>query len=281
MLRSVGPSTGVERLQLRWFAFASICAAVVLPTAALLWSAAPIVRPLPALALTAMPVAAGIAILRYRLYDIDLVVSRTLVYGALTVILAGTYAATVVLIGAAVGHSSAWVTAGATLAVAAAFRPLRRHLQSAVDRRFNRARFDALQQMTTFLEDLRAGRADPEDIERVLREALRVEDLDVHLFLPDSGLAVDLSGTPVVDDPLDRRPRWPVRHAGTTLGTVIAPAELTQRGSLVASVLDAGALAVEIARLRVELRRQLEPTAPPEFLWLRGAVGGCGRRSLR
>ena len=251
-------SSGVERLQLRWFVFASVCAAVVLPTVALLWSVVPAVRPLTALALMAIPVAAGIAILRYRLYDIDLVISRTLTYAALSVCLAGTYAVAVVVIGAAAGHSSAWATAGATLAVAAAFGPLRRRLQDALDRRFNRARFDALQQMLRFLDDLRAGRTAPEDVQRVLRDALAVEDLDVRLLLPGTGLAVDLSGTPVVDDPGDGRERWPIRHAGTTLGTVVGPADLAQRGSLLPKLLNAGALAVEVARLRVELRRQLE-----------------------
>ncbi len=154
-------ATGVERLQLRWFVFASMCAAVILPVVALLWSVAPVVRPLTALALTAMPVGAAIGILRYRLYDIDVVISRTLAYGTLSVLLAGTYAATVVAIGAAVGRDSPWSTAGATLAVAAVFGPLRHRVQDAVDRRFNRARFDALQRMTAFLEDLRSGRASP------------------------------------------------------------------------------------------------------------------------
>jgi signal transduction histidine kinase len=258
LIQRLRHAAGIERLQLRWFAFVSLVAVIVLPTVALLWNVAPVVRPLTALVLTAMPVAACIAILRYRLYDIDLVISRTVAYSALTVTLAGTYAMAVVVIGAAVGRSSAWAAAGATLAVAAAFGPLRHRLQDAVDRRFNRARFDALQQMSQFLDDLRADRAAPEDVERVLRDALGVEDLEVRLLQPGSGLAVNLSGTPLVDDPRDGRERWPIRHAGTTLGAVVAPADLTQRGSLVPKLLDAAALAVEVARLRVELRRQLE-----------------------
>jgi signal transduction histidine kinase len=251
-------ATGVERLQLRWFVFASMCAAVILPVVALLWNVAPVVRPLTALALTAMPVGAAIGILHYRLYAIDLVISRTLAYGALTVLLASIYAATVVAIGAAVGHDSAWTTAGATLAVAAAFGPLRHRLQDALDRRFNRARFDALHRMTAFLDDLRADRAVPEDVEGVLRDALGVGALRVHLFLPDSNLAVDLAGSPVPDDPDDGRWRWPIRHAGTTLGTVVVPTAREERGSMIREVLDASVLAVEIARLRVGLRRQLE-----------------------
>jgi signal transduction histidine kinase len=251
-------SSGIERLQLRWFAFASVCAAVVLPTVALLWSVVPAVRPLTALALTAMPVAAGLAILRYRLYDIDLVISRTVAYATLTVLLAGTYAVAAVALGAAVGRRSAWVTAGATLAVAAVFRPLRARIQDAVDRRFNRTRFDALQQMARFLDDLRAGRAAPEDVEPALRRVLGVDDLEVRLSLPHGGSTVDLSGAPVPDDLTDGRTSWPIRHGGTLLGTVVTPAELAERRSLVTKVLEAGSLAVEIARLRVELRHQLD-----------------------
>src|SRR4029077_451437 len=117
-------ATGVERLQLRWFASASMCAAVVLPVSAVLWNVAPLVRPLPAVALTAMPVAGGIAILRSRLYDVDVVISRAVVCSSITIVLAVVYAGTTVLLGATVDHRSAWATAGATLVVAAAFRPL-------------------------------------------------------------------------------------------------------------------------------------------------------------
>ncbi len=251
-------SSGVERLQLRWFAFASVCAAVVLPTVAVLWSVVPAVRPLTALALMSIPIAAGIAILHYRLYDIDLVINRTVAYATLTVLLAGTYAVATVALGAAVGRHSAWVTAGATLAVAALFRPLRIRIQDAVDRRFNRSRFDAMQQMTRFLDDLRAGRAAPEDVEPTLRRVLDVDDLEVRLSLPHGGSTVDLSGAPVPDEVTDGRTSWPIRHGGALLGTVVTPAELAERRSLVTKVLEAGSLAVEIARLRVELRHQLD-----------------------
>jgi signal transduction histidine kinase len=250
-------SSGVERQQIKWVALAGTVAVLVLPIGPVLWDRAPIVRVVVALVLAALPISVCVAILRYRLYDIDLVISRTLAYGALTVILAGTYTTTVVVAGAAVGRTSAWATAGATLAVAAVFRPLRHRVQDMVDRRFNRARFGALQQVNLFLEDLRAGRAIPEEVERVLRDALAVEDLQVRLLSPDGGIAIDLSGTPVADDPGDGWARWPIRHAGSTLGTLVAPAELVQRGSLVPKLLEAAALAVEIARLRLELRRQL------------------------
>lgn len=262
---SVGPlvqrlrhATGIERLQLRWFAFASLVATVTLPAVALLWTAVPAIRPLGTVAPIAITSGAAIGILRYRLYDIDLVISRTLTYVVLSVLVAGTYAAAVVAIGAGVGRGTAWSTAGATLAAAVVFGSLRHRVQDAVDRQFNRARFDAVQQVARFVDELRSGRAAPEDIEGVLRSALDADDLTLELFLPGGEGVVDPNGNPVADDPADGRSRWPIRHAGTTLGLLVAPAELSERGSLVPAVLDAGVLAVEIARLRVGLRRQLD-----------------------
>jgi len=250
-------ATGVERQQLKWVVFAAALMAGLLPPVALLWSVTPLVQPVAAVALTALPVATCVAILRYRLYDIDLVISRTLGYLALTALLAAAYSASVLLLGTVVGRRSAWATAGATLVVAVAFRPLRDRIQAGVDRRFNRARYTAVRRVETFLERLRAGHAAPEEIQTVLREALAVDDLDVRISLPDSGLAVDLYGRPVTGDRDDRRERWPIRRAGTTLGDVLVDDPPERVRALLPTLADAGALAVEMARLRVELRRQL------------------------
>src|SRR5262249_44405640 len=131
-------SRGVERQQLKWFALVATFAAVVLPGSYALWFVTPWGPVLLALGLTALPIASSIAILRYRLYEVDVVVNRTLVYGAVTVLLAAVFAATTVLLGTALGRGSVWATAGATLVVAVAFRPLRARVQDSVDRRFNR-----------------------------------------------------------------------------------------------------------------------------------------------
>ena len=204
-----------------------------------------------------VPLAAGFAILRYRLYEIDVVVNRTLVYGAITVILAAAFAATVVLLGTALGRGSAWATAAATLVVAIAFRPLRARVQDAVDRRFNRARYDALRRMADFLEDLRAGRAAPEEVEGVLREVLSDPRLELLFFLPESELYVDARGMPVADVPHDGRERVPVERGGQPLGIVLHELASEEDPTLLRRVVEAGGLAIEIARLRVELRRQL------------------------
>jgi signal transduction histidine kinase len=205
----------------------------------------------------AFPVAAGIAILRYRLFDIDVVINRTLVYGAVTLVLAAVFAATTLLLGTALGRGSPWATAAATLVAAIAFRPLRTRVQDAVDKRFNRARYDALHQMTGFLEALRAGRAAPEEVERFLRELLGDPRLEILFFLPESELYVDARGLPAAELPDDGRERIPIERDGQPLGIVLHDPATQEQPHLLRRVVEAGGLAIEIARLRVELRRQL------------------------
>jgi hypothetical protein len=101
-----------------------------------------------------LPVAIGAAILRYRLYDLDHIVSRTLAYGLLTLLLGGGYAVVVLGLGQRLGQDSSLVVAAATLAVAAVFQPLRRRVQQAMDRRFNRRRHDTAQTITAFSDRL-------------------------------------------------------------------------------------------------------------------------------
>ena len=249
-------SRGLERLQLKWFAFAAAAAGVILPLTFVLWYVTPAARVLAALALTALPIAACIAILRYRLYEIDVVINRTLVYGGLTILLAGAYAGTTLLLGTAVGRGSAWATAGGTLVAAAAFRPVRRRLQDAVDRRFNRARYDALRRMTTFLDALSAGRAAPGEVVDLLRDVMSDPHLDLLFLLPD-GQYVDLRGAPVDDSGPDGRGRIPIERAGQPLAVVLHASADQQRLRLLRQLIENGGLAIEIARLQVELRRQL------------------------
>jgi hypothetical protein len=102
-----------------------------------------------------VPLALGAAVLRYRLYDLDRIISRTLAYGLVTLLLGGGYAAVVLLLGRLLGRSSSLAVAGATLAVAALFQPVRRRVQAVVDRRFNRRRYDAARTVKAFAARLR------------------------------------------------------------------------------------------------------------------------------
>jgi hypothetical protein len=146
-------STGVERQQIKWFAYgAMIGIPLGLPAELPTWG--------PILELMQPPLmfaGLGIGMFRYRLYDIDRLLNRTLVYGLLTVSLAATYAAGVLLLGGMVsgGRSSSLVVAAVTLAVAAVFQPLRRAIQRAVDRRFNRRAYDAAATIEAFAVRLR------------------------------------------------------------------------------------------------------------------------------
>jgi uncharacterized membrane protein YbhN (UPF0104 family) len=120
-----------------------------------------------------LPVAIGAAILRYRLYDLDRIISRTLAYGLLTVILGLGYAGVVVLgLGQLLGQDSSLVVAGATLVVAALFRPARRRIQQLVDRRFNRRRSDAARTVEAFAVRLR----EQVDLDALSAELLAVVD---------------------------------------------------------------------------------------------------------
>jgi signal transduction histidine kinase len=257
-------ATGIERLQLKWLAYtAGLVPAtlIVCLTGSLAADGVKEGKAFSALfsfMLGAIPTSVGVAVLRYRLYDIDRVINRTLVYGVLTLLLAGAYAATTLLLGTELGSGSAWPTAVATLLVAVAFRPLRGRVQDWVDRRFSRARYAARTRIVGFLEDLRAGRAAPEAIEQVLREVLSDPRLELRFFLPESELYVDSRGRPADDPPKDGRVRTPVTRAGLPLGVVLHRPVDEERPGFLEEVVEGAGLAIEIARLRVELRRQLD-----------------------
>jgi hypothetical protein len=115
------------------------------------------------------------AILRYRLYDLDRIISRTLAYGLLTLLLGGGYAAAVLVLGQLFGageRTPSWAVAAATLAVAALFQPARRRIQAVVDRRFNRRRHDATQVIEAFGTRLR----EQVDLDTLTGEVLAVVD---------------------------------------------------------------------------------------------------------
>jgi hypothetical protein len=166
---------GTERQQLRWLAYAAALAAgllLVALVAGFLPSNDDVVFVSLSLGVALLPLATGAAILRYRLYDLDRIISRTLAYGLLTVLLGGGYAAVVLGLGQLLGRDSGLVVAAATLAVAALFQPARRHIQAAVDRRFNRHRYDAARTIAAFSTRLR----DEIDLDTLSAELLALVD---------------------------------------------------------------------------------------------------------
>jgi hypothetical protein len=165
---------GIERQQLRWVALAAALVALVavVVLAALALGALAVAGWAVGLYLALLCVAIGAAILRYRLYDLDRIISRTLAYGLLTVLLGGGYAGVVLGLGQLLGQDSSLVVAGATLAVAGLFQPARRRVQRAVDRRFNRRRYDAAQTVAGFSTRLRQQ----VDLDTLTAELLAVVD---------------------------------------------------------------------------------------------------------
>ena len=186
---------GVERAQLKWFAYVGL---VVVPTLLVaIVTGGATSGPLAVLTnvawataiggLTLLPITIGIAVLRYRLYEIDRLVSRTIAYGVVTVVLAGVFVAIVLAVPTVLGPvtgSSTIAVAGSTLVVAALFQPIRGRVQRVVDRRFNRARYDAEATIGAFSGRLR----NEVDLEHLRAEILAtvtqaVEPSSVSLWL--------------------------------------------------------------------------------------------------
>jgi hypothetical protein len=159
-------SSGTERRQLKWIAYAGTVMILVVFAQLGVEAAAPendalvnVMSLTLSTSLTSIPLAAGIAILRHGLYDIDVLINRTLVYGSLTAMLAGFYLGGVVLLqylsSDFVGGDSQLAVVASTLAIAALFNPLRRRVQAFVDRRFYRRKYDAAKTLEEFSRRLR------------------------------------------------------------------------------------------------------------------------------
>ena len=185
-------SRGEERQQLKWFVYAGVLIVGALFAPLLIPGA--VASLLQLLVMPLLPIAAGVAILRYRLYEIDLLINRTLVYGALTATLVLVYLGSVVglqyVFRALTGQESQLAIVASTLAIAALFNPLRRRVQAFVDRRFYRRKYDAAQIMANFGARLR----DETDLESlsgslvgVVRETMQPAHVSLWLRPPAGG----------------------------------------------------------------------------------------------
>jgi len=158
-------SRGDERQQIKWFVFAGAIFCAVFAVTPVLWSLPPspetnwIWPTLFLMGLSTIPIAVGFAVLKYRLYDIDLIINRALVYGPLTVLLAATYAGGVLglqsVLRGLTGQESTLAVVASTLAIAVLFNPLRQRVQAFVDRRFYRRKYDAAKTLEAFSAKLR------------------------------------------------------------------------------------------------------------------------------
>jgi hypothetical protein len=184
-------ASGERRQQLKWLlgGFGSSLAGLLLGLAlsrAHGWWTIP-AHVAGAVAIFALPVSMGVAILRYRLYDIDRIISRTLAYAIMTGLLIGVYAGLVLLAQQVLRFSSPVAVAASTLAAAALFAPVRRRVQHAVDRRFNRARYDADETIAEFaarLKDAVDLDAIRDDLAGTVRTALEPAHLSLWTARP-------------------------------------------------------------------------------------------------
>jgi hypothetical protein len=186
-------STGERRQQLKWLAsgaFVSVVCLIVAgnagsssngPTGPTLWG---VLTGLVWFGVAALPVSIGVGILKYRLYEIDRIISRTLAYAIVTGLLVGVYAGLVLLATEVLRFSSPVAVAASTLVAAALFNPVRRRVQHAVDRRFNRARYDAERMLRAFAARLQDA-VDPDavraDLTGVVHTALEPTHVSVWL----------------------------------------------------------------------------------------------------
>src|SRR5215208_5187069 len=195
-------AVGVERQQLKWFAYAVAILAIVTTLYVITiaidapgwfeWAANAIL----AAAGTTIPISIGIAILRYRLYDIDILINRTLVYGSLTLTLVALYFGGIVVLQRVfvflTGQQSTLAVVASTLLIAALFNPLRRRIQSFIDRCFYRRKYDARKTLETFSAKLRNEtdlEALGDDLVGVVRETMQPEHVSLWLR-PDTPVRV-------------------------------------------------------------------------------------------
>jgi len=265
----------VVRAQVRWLALGSLGLPVTLVTgwATYLFIGDNTVVPI-GLALTAVaiPVAATIAMLRHELYDVDRAISATVTYGTLSVALLAVYTGVSFLGGVGFGARSALAAAAATAVCAAVLAPLRRRLQRGIDRRLYPARRAALSAIEDLRSRIHLGLAQPEQLEDVLRGALRDPGLSVGYRLPGRDDLVDAAGQPIPPG----HSVVPVRVGEHDIGALVRGTVGSRE--LLREVAAAAALLVEVVALRIQLGRALREAEESRARLLR--AGYSERRRL-
>lgn len=192
MITRMDQARGAERQQLKWFVYTVVLLVVGFLAALLGFGQHSVAWNLGIAAFNFLPIAAGIAILRYRLYDIDVVINRTLVYGVLTAALALVYVGSIVLLQglfrALTGETSQLAVVASTLAIAALFVPLRRRVQAFIDRRFYRRKYDMATTLQAFNVRLRNDvdlDSVADDLVEVVRETMQPAHVSLWLRPPE------------------------------------------------------------------------------------------------
>jgi signal transduction histidine kinase len=254
-------SVGVERLQMQWLVWGASLIPLVLVLDIVMSSwfggGGATTFALLLAAQFALVAAIGIAVVRYRLYAVERLVNRTLVYVMLTLLLIAVYVGISIGLGVLVGGESTWVVALATLGVALAFRPLRTRVQDLVDRRFRRARHEGVRLVRAFEDEVRDGTRAPEEIGAVLADALQDPLAEIFFWIPETETYADTTGERLHELPNDERARREIQRDDKRTAVLLHEPTLLERRDLFDGILSAAALSIEMARLRVEVRLQL------------------------
>lgn len=254
-------ASGEDRAQLEWLTFAVVLLPVALLGCVIGLAVTgddvvgEVVLPL---ALVLIPGAIGLAVLRYRLYDVEYLINRTIVYATVSLVVSTVFVCLTMLVGVTVGRHSPWAIGAATVGAVVVARPARDLVQRAVNRRFDRAVADSLAVIDDFLAAVRDDRADPALIESTLAQALDDPQLRVWLWLQRLGTFSDVAGQthspPAV--PAGRR-LVPINKGDALIALIDSGDELAERPRLLRAVLQRSRLGLEVARLSAESASQM------------------------
>lgn len=251
----IGRARGADpvlRQQLKWVGVGGLLLVGFLPVGLILWSSSPVVRVLSPVAVLAIVVSLGAAVLRYRLFDVDRLVLRGLAFLAAAGVAVAFYATCVITLGALAGGSRPWQAAAATLIAVICFRPVARTAQRGLERRFDRDH-EALRHIDRYLDGLRAGTEPAERVEEVLRDAAGLQELRLLLRLPASDHFSDIHGQLCAPNP-----DFSTVELGAEAVVQYPTAADPSLDARLERLLSHSRLALQVARLGVGLSRQVE-----------------------